>query len=136
MDTAKVADRSRAASALGRAFRQRSLTGPDGHAAEMAMTFLLDDPSPKVRLSLAEAIADSADTPRSLILPLAADQPEIAYTVIFRSPVLTDDDLVEWRRAARRSFAASSPRGGRFRRRFGRHRGDWRARGNAHPSRQ
>ncbi|SIQ11371.1 Uncharacterized conserved protein, DUF2336 family [Rhizobium sp. RU20A] len=59
------------------------------------MTFLLDDPSPKVRLALAEAIADSADAPRSLILPLAADQPEVAYTVIFRSPVLTDDDLVD-----------------------------------------
>ncbi len=95
VDTAKVSDRSRAASALGRAFRQQSLKGADQHAAELAMTFLLDDPSPKVRLSLAEAIADSAQTPRSLILPLAADQPEIAYTVISRSPVLTDDDLVD-----------------------------------------
>ncbi len=94
-ETAKVAERTRAASALGRAYRQRSLKGPDQHAAEMAMTFLLDDPSPKVRLALAEAIADSAETPRSLILPLASDQPEIAYTVIFRSPVLTDDDLVD-----------------------------------------
>ncbi len=58
------------------------------------MTFLLDDPSPKVRLSLVEALADCPTAPRAIIKALAQDQPEIAYIAISRSPVLNDDDLV------------------------------------------
>nr|WP_246748702.1 DUF2336 domain-containing protein [Rhizobium setariae] len=64
-------------------------------AALMAMTWLLDDPSPKVRLALAESIADAPKAPRALILTLASDQPEIACQIIARSPVLTDVDLVD-----------------------------------------
>ncbi|HVK93043.1 MAG TPA: DUF2336 domain-containing protein, partial [Mycoplana sp.] len=59
------------------------------------MIFLLDDPAPKVRLALAEALADSPAAPRAVILPLSEDQPEIAAQVILRSPVLTDRDLVD-----------------------------------------
>ncbi len=59
------------------------------------MTFLLDDPSPKVRIALAEAIAASPAIPRSIVLCLAEDQPEAAFAVISRSPVLTDMDLVD-----------------------------------------
>ncbi len=61
----------------------------------MAMIFLLDDPAPKVRLALAEALADSDDAPRAVVLPLAEDQPEIAAHVVLRSPVLMDADLVD-----------------------------------------
>jgi uncharacterized protein (DUF2336 family) len=61
----------------------------------MAMTYLLDDPSPKVRLSLAQALASSDAAPRAIIMSLAEDQPEIACTVIARSPVLTEADLVD-----------------------------------------
>jgi uncharacterized protein (DUF2336 family) len=94
-ETAKSAERARAANALGRAWFQSDMDGEERQAALMAMTWLLDDPSPKVRLALAEAIADAAEAPRSLILPLASDQPEIAAHIIARSPVLTDVDLVE-----------------------------------------
>lgn len=59
------------------------------------MIFMLDDPAPKVRLALAEAIADCADAPRAVILPLAEDQPEIAAHIILRSSLLTDADLVD-----------------------------------------
>ena len=59
------------------------------------MIFLLDDPAPKVRLALAEALAESEDAPRAVVLPLAEDQPEIAAHVILCSPVLTDADLVD-----------------------------------------
>ncbi|MDQ0320081.1 uncharacterized protein (DUF2336 family) [Pararhizobium capsulatum DSM 1112] len=95
VETAKAGDRARAASALGRAYAVSDMNTIDRHAAEMAMTFLLDDPSPKVRIALAEAIADCAAIPRSIILPLAEDQPEAAFAVISRSPVLTDMDLVD-----------------------------------------
>lgn len=85
----------RAAAALGRAYATADMNQIDRHAAEMAMTFLLDDPSPKVRLALAQAIAECSQISRAIILSLAEDQPETAYAVISRSPVLTDMDLVD-----------------------------------------
>lgn len=94
-ETAKTSDRARAANALGRAWLQSEMNAEEREAALMAMTWLLDDPSPKVRLALAEAIADAEDVPRALILPLAHDQPQIACQIISRSPVLSDVDLVD-----------------------------------------
>lgn len=95
IETAKTGDRARAASALGRAYLQSEMSGEERAAAEMAMTFLLDDPSPRVRLALAEAIAWSPNAPRSLILSLAADQPEVACHAVTCSPLLSDADLVD-----------------------------------------
>ncbi len=95
VETAKTGDRVRAAAALGQAYVTAEMNTLDHHAAEMAMTFLLDDPSPKVRLALAEAVADCGRVPRAIILSLAEDQPETAYAVISRSPVLNDMDLVD-----------------------------------------
>ena len=95
VETAGTGDRVRAAAALGRAYVTADMNSLDDHAAEMAMTFLLDDPSPKVRLALAQALAGCSRVPRPLVLSLAEDQPEIAYTVISCSPVLADADLVD-----------------------------------------
>ncbi|WEJ11335.1 DUF2336 domain-containing protein [Sinorhizobium sp. M103] len=95
VETAKASERASAASALGRAYAEAAVNGIDRQAAEMAMTFLLDDPSPKVRRSLAEALADCPIVPRSIIKVLAQDQPEIAYITVSRSPVLNDEDLVD-----------------------------------------
>ncbi|ANK72197.1 MULTISPECIES: DUF2336 domain-containing protein [Ensifer] len=95
VETARTGERIRAASALGRAYVDAQLNGLDRRAAEMAMTFLLDDPSPKVRLALAEVLCGCSSVPRAIILGLAGDQPEIAYLVVSHSPVLTDDDLVD-----------------------------------------
>lgn len=94
-ETAKTSDRARAANALGRAWLHSEMNGEEREAALMAMTWLLDDPSPKVRLALAEAIAAAEQAPRELILPLAHDQPLIACQIIARSPVLSDVDLVD-----------------------------------------
>lgn len=111
-ETARVADRAKAANALARAYI-RSGMGPDEkRAAMMAMTYLLDDPSPKVRLALAEALSTSSDVPRSIILSLAEDQAEISATVIMNSPVMTDDDFIELAGRGdsfRRSLIASRP---------------------------
>jgi uncharacterized protein (DUF2336 family) len=94
-ETAKVSDRARAANALGRAYLGSSMPAIERGAAEMAMTYLLDDPSPRVRLSLAEALAHSPEAPRAIILSLAEDQPEIAAQVILCSPLFADADLVD-----------------------------------------
>lgn len=93
--TARVADRARAANALGRAWLRSEFGSEERQAALMAMTHLLDDPSPKVRLALAEALAPSEDAPRALVLALAEDQAEVAATVILQSPVITDSDFVD-----------------------------------------
>ena len=63
--------------------------------AEAALTALLDDPSPLVRRVLAEAFASAVEAPYHCILALANDQPEIASLVLERSPVLTDEDILE-----------------------------------------
>lgn len=94
-ETARAGDRSRAAGALVRAYLQSDMGSEEHRAAGMAMTYLLDDPSPKVRLALAEALALSSEAPRAIVLALAEDQPEIACTVIAISPVLRDADLVD-----------------------------------------
>lgn len=94
-ETAKTSDRAKAASALARAYASDAIGRDERNAAEMAMLFLLDDPAPKVRLALAEALADCAEAPRAVIVALAEDQPEIAAQVILRSQVLTDTDLVD-----------------------------------------
>ena len=61
----------------------------------MALLSLLDDPSPLVRKSIGVMMATSDDAPRALILGLLAEQNEISALLLARSPVLTDDDLVD-----------------------------------------
>ena len=59
VNTAKVAERSAAAAALARAYVDRDLPFEDRCAAEAALTLLLDDPSSKVRLALADTLSMS-----------------------------------------------------------------------------
>lgn len=63
--------------------------------AEAALTGLLEDPSPQVRLALAEAFASAVEAPRHCVIALAYDQPEIAAVVLGRSPLLSDEDLID-----------------------------------------
>jgi len=95
VETAKTQERARAANALARAYLKSEMTPEERQAAQMAMTYLLDDPSPQVRLALAEVLAGEARAPRALMVSLAEDQPEIASAVILHCPVLTDADLVD-----------------------------------------
>jgi uncharacterized protein (DUF2336 family) len=93
--TAKVAERSAAATALARAYVNHDLPFEDRCAAEAALTLLLDDPSSKVRLAIADALSMSHHAPLQIINALASDQAEIAALVLSRSPLLTDADLME-----------------------------------------
>jgi len=94
-DKARAGDRAKAAKALGAAYVASSLPKDKQAGAYMAMSHLLDDPSPQVRLALAEALACSEDAPRPIIIALAEDQVEIAFPVIINSPVLRELDLVD-----------------------------------------
>ncbi|WP_161992649.1 DUF2336 domain-containing protein [Aureimonas leprariae] len=64
----------------------------DRDAASNGLYLALDDPSPKVRLTVADAVAESAAAPRALVKGLLLDIDEIAARVAL-SPVLTSEDL-------------------------------------------
>jgi uncharacterized protein (DUF2336 family) len=94
-ERATAGDRAKAAASLTRAFLKGSMSAEDRRAAEAALTFLLDDPSPKVRLAMAREMAGSLDAPRTMVHALARDQIEVASHIVGFSPVLSDGDLID-----------------------------------------
>lgn len=95
INTARVNERVVAAGALARAYVDRDLPFEDRCAAEAALTFLLDDPSAKVRMAMADVLAMSPNAPPQVIAALASDQPEVATLILALSPLLTDADLID-----------------------------------------
>ncbi len=93
--SAPPAERAEAASALAQAYLDGGLSPDDRREARTALTAMLDDPSPLVRQALAEALADSPEAPRHVVIALANDHGSIAAVVLARSPVLTDADLID-----------------------------------------
>ncbi|MDT2023279.1 DUF2336 domain-containing protein [Methylocella sp. CPCC 101449] len=94
-ETATVAQRSRAAGALARAFLVSDLSETERADALVAMAVLLDDPSPLVRRELAVALALSDAAPHHIVASLAADQFDVALPILQHSPVLEDGDLID-----------------------------------------
>ena len=74
VETAKTQERARAANALARAYLKSDMAPEERQSAQMAMTYLLDDPSPKVRLALAENLKSNPDVPREIALRLRTSQ--------------------------------------------------------------
>jgi uncharacterized protein (DUF2336 family) len=93
--TAPASERAEATSALARAYLYSDLSSDDLAAAEGAMLMLLDDPSPLVRRALADALAASPSAPPTIVIALAADQPQISAPVYALSPLFVDADLVD-----------------------------------------
>lgn len=87
--------RAQGAAALTRAYLYGDLDADAAWEAKTALLSLLDDPAPIVRKALAEACADSARSPRPVVVALSCDVFEVAAPVLARSPVLTEADLVE-----------------------------------------
>jgi uncharacterized protein (DUF2336 family) len=80
---------------LARTYINSDIPEEDRCAADAALTFLLDDPSVKVRMALAEVLSMSRVAPPQVVSALAGDQPEVAELILARSPLLTDGDLIE-----------------------------------------
>jgi uncharacterized protein (DUF2336 family) len=93
--TAPAGRRAEASGALARAYLYSDLSPADRAAAEGAMIALLDDPSPLVRQALADELAGSPDAPYAVIHALACDRRDIAETVLARSPLFIDAELVD-----------------------------------------
>jgi uncharacterized protein (DUF2336 family) len=93
--TASAAERAVGANALARAYLVSPLLPEERDEAVATMTVLLEDPSPEVRLALAEGLGHAEGAPPHIVLALADDAPEIAATVLRASPVLVDAELVD-----------------------------------------
>lgn len=94
-ETATTRERAEGVAMLGRALAEGEVAAADRPATVAAMTLVLEDPSPKVRLALAEAIAASDNAPATIIRALGSDNEEIGCLVAGLSPVLTDLDLID-----------------------------------------
>ncbi|MEM8796904.1 MAG: DUF2336 domain-containing protein, partial [Pseudomonadota bacterium] len=93
--TANPEKRARATHALARAFFVSELSEDDCHAAEAAMTFLLDDPDVRVRFALCDVLAEEPEAPRHIVLGLLYDVDQISLEIVKKSPVLIDSELVD-----------------------------------------
>ena len=92
---ASLSERSDAATALARSYLYSDLDSREALAVEAALAVLLDDPQPVIRKRLAETFASHPDAPRSILLPLINDLPEIAEIVLKNSPILADAELID-----------------------------------------
>ena len=95
MAQASSFERADAVNALARAYLHCDLKPETRAEAEMALTLALDDPEPRVRRALAEAVAGARDAPRALVLALANDVSSVARAVLAQSPLLRDAELVD-----------------------------------------
>ena len=93
--TVSAAERAEGAGALARAYLYGDFAETEKRDAEVALFSLLDDPSPIVRKSIAEAFASAVDAPHAIVLALANDQSAISSVVLGRSPLLCDADLID-----------------------------------------
>ncbi|MFC6792093.1 DUF2336 domain-containing protein [Methylobacterium komagatae] len=87
--------RAQGAAAMARAYLYGNLDAEASWEAKTALLSLLDDPAPSVRRALAEVCADSARSPRPIVVALSCDGFEVSEPILARSPVLTEADLVE-----------------------------------------
>jgi uncharacterized protein (DUF2336 family) len=90
-----ASERAEGAGALARAYLYSDLHADEKREAEVALFALLDDPSPIVRKSIAEAFASATEAPHAIVLALANDQSAISSIVLGRSPVLSDAELID-----------------------------------------
>ncbi|MEO0329743.1 MAG: DUF2336 domain-containing protein [Pseudomonadota bacterium] len=94
--TASTIDRVEAARSLVRSCLDRNTEPEFLEEIEEALTLLLDDNAPVVRLEIAESFGAHARAPKHLIATLASDSSEIAMVVLSQSPVFHDAELIHY----------------------------------------
>lgn len=92
---AAPAQRAKGVAALARAYLYANLDREARADAEHVLTQFLDDPSPLVRRTMAEAFAAAPEAPHHVVLALADDQSYVSSLVLARSPLLTDSELID-----------------------------------------
>lgn len=95
VETASVAKRTEAASALVRAYLRDDISSDEAEDVEAVLTTLLEDPAPGVRQAIAQAFGARKKAPRHIISALAEDSADVAIIALSQSPVLHDTELAE-----------------------------------------
>lgn len=93
-ETANTAERCSGVALLADAVVGRKFLPTEIRQAEAALIFALDDPSPRVRRTIADYVEASDLVSRQLVRTLANDVDEVAVGVAEKSPLLSPDDLV------------------------------------------
>ena len=95
VESAPVSKRIAATDALVRAWLHSPLNEEERDETEAAITTLLEDPAPGVRLALAEGFGAWKTAPRHVMTTLARDNIDISAVVLSRSPVFFDTELID-----------------------------------------
>ncbi len=93
--SASPAQRATGVGALSRAYLYGDLDAKARAEAQQVLTQFLDDPSPVVRHTMAEAFATAHEAPHHIVLALADDQSYVSSVVLARSPILSDSELID-----------------------------------------
>ena len=109
-ETASTAERCAAVEMLSDAVVNRKFLPGDIRQAEAALVIAAEDPSPRVRRAIAEAVSDADNVPRQLIRMLAQDIDDVALPVVLMSPLLTAEDLCALVRTGRLSLSVAIAR--------------------------
>ena len=96
VETAPVAKRVEAAGALVRTFLRNDITPDEREDVEAALTILLEDAAPIVRLEMAQNFGAFGTAPRHIMVSLARDSIEIASVALSQSPVFDDVELIDF----------------------------------------
>ncbi len=88
-------DRAISAGRMALHYLELPLDDSGRREAEMALTVLLDDPSPTVRIALADVLGPSEAAPLYVIRSLAADSDPVASRVLRSTQLLTDAEIVD-----------------------------------------
>ncbi|MGL4728703.1 MAG: DUF2336 domain-containing protein [Bosea sp. (in: a-proteobacteria)] len=92
---APARDRAEGTRMLARSWLAGQMGEAESREAETAFLSLTSDASPLVRLALAEELAASGRTPRSLVLALTSELGPAACAFFRSSPRLTDAELID-----------------------------------------
>lgn len=95
MERAPATLRAEAVGPLVRTYLFGDLSAAERDAVDSALTLLLDDPAPTVRVALAEAIARHETAPRHILVALTHDLPAVAEPIFRHSPCLLESELLE-----------------------------------------
>jgi uncharacterized protein (DUF2336 family) len=95
LSRANPAERAEIVRALVRVYLEVPLDPLNRADAVTALTAILDDPSARVRRTMAECLADAPEAPPVVIRALFEDQADIADIILSRSPVLRESELVD-----------------------------------------
>lgn len=95
LEAGSAGERAEVVGALACMFFQEGFDAEQRNQVLTALTAVLEDPAPRVRRAMAEALADDVNVPAVLLQALCSDTCEVAEPILSRSPALGEAWLVD-----------------------------------------